>query len=114
MDLDLQIFVYGDDSGKISRDNNYPIIESLSENELVEFLKNLKYSTPYIYIENVPHFCINNPHLLPKGAYDFRTSAEYSNSFYSIKDNLELLKKQNINNNTWLSFGFTDFLNIIQ
>ena len=107
--VEMQVFVYGDSKRNINSDNNYPFLEFSSENELVEFLKNLKFSIPYKY-EEVPHFCINNPNSLPQTAYLYRTSAEYSNSFYSVQDNLELLKKQKINNNTGLSFGFTDFL----
>jgi hypothetical protein len=106
----MQVFVYGDSKRNINIDNNYPIIGFSSENDQVEFLKNLKFSTPYEYNANVPHFCINNPHMLPQSAYNYRSCAEYSNSFYSVQDNLELLRKQKINNNTGLSFGFTDFL----
>ena len=72
----------------------------------------MKYTTPYEYQENIPHFCINNPHMLPLEAYNFRSSAEYSNSFYSIQDNLELLRTQKIDNNKSFSFGFNDFLEL--
>ena len=106
----MQIFIYGDSKRNINIDNNYPIIEFSSENEQIEFLKSLKFSTPYEYNADVPHFCINNPHMLPKISYDYRICEEYSNSFYSVQDNLELLIKLKIDDNTGLGFGFTDFL----
>ena len=103
----IQIFVYNVKSGEIDGNNNFPLLYFKSKENFIEFLNELKYVEDYDLIKDRPYFVINNPHYLPKEIQNIHNK---SHIYYGLNENLELLKKQNIQNNSYPNIGFKDYV----
>jgi hypothetical protein len=107
MSSSIQIFVYNVKSGEIDGNNNFPLLYFKSKEKLIEFLNELKYVEDYDFVKDISHFVINNPHYLPKETQSIHNKLHI---YYGLTDNLELLKKQNIQNNSYPNIGFKDYV----
>ena len=113
----LQIFGYNIPG--INRDNMFPLICFPNRETELKFVRAL-ISRPCRRLSDEPYFVINNPQLLPNdvrnphmhdtvecdddGEYVIK---QYDNC-YSVRDNMDLLMVQIIDNNTLLDSGFRE------
>jgi hypothetical protein len=105
----LQIFVYNTD--RIVDTNNYPLLSFENKGSMHNFITSL-ISRDARRLNNEPYFVINNPQNLPANVrrmYREMDGQEWD-SCYSVRDNLSLLRQQNIDNNTTSNYGFSDAL----
>jgi hypothetical protein len=111
----IQIFLHNVKSGEINSNNNHPLLFFSSEEKLIEFLNELKYVEDYDLIKDKTHFVINNPYSLHSLPEEIQNIHNKSNIYYELNENLELMKKQNIENNShptnsYLNIGFSSYL----
>jgi hypothetical protein len=121
MKSSLQIFVY-QTSGISESANNYPYLLFDSKTEAHEFVSQL-ISRPYhIHCEEESHFVLNNPQHLPdsirdKHRYLWVVEDEdgvheiQKDGCYYIEDNIDLLRKCEIIDNTLEEDGFSRIVN---
>jgi hypothetical protein len=107
MSSSIQIFVYNVKSGEIHGNNNFPLLYFSSREIFMQFLNELKYVENYDLVKDIPYFVINNPHYLPK---EIQSTHSKLHIYYALNENLELLKKQNIQNNSYPNIGFKDYI----
>jgi hypothetical protein len=116
----LQIFIYG--TYGITRDSMFPLLTFPDRATELNFVRTL-ISRPSRRLLDEPYFVINNPQLLPDDVrmlhmnvsveYDEDTGQEVilrRDNCFSIRDNLELLLLQNIDNNSVENAGFNEAL----
>ena len=116
----LQIFLYNTDG--ITEVNRYPLLSFADRATELNFVRTLV-SRPSRRLPYEPYFVINNPQFLPDDVREphMHDSVEYNDdtgqevirrrdNCYSIRDNLDLLLLQNIDNNTVENTGFREVL----
>ena len=116
----LQIFIY--DTYGITRDNMFPLLTFLDRATELNFVRTLV-SHPSRRLLDEPYFVINNHQLLPNDVRELHMHdvVEYDeylgedvvrrhDNCFSIRDNLELLLLQNVDNNTVENTGFSEAL----
>ncbi len=118
----------------ITNENNYPILRFENDIDLYAFITRLK-STPQSSDTTVPYFVLNNTQLLPSfirnihvykrmsknnipaisedSETDTDSDDDYEtfNGIFTIHENLDELKRCNIDNNTLAKKGFIEELN---
>ena len=113
----IQIFVYN--TYGITNKTMCPMLSFSDETSRSRFLRSL-ISHPSRTLTDQQYFVINNPQLLQDDVpmhvvieYDEDTGKNIVRSFYScfsVRNNLELLLRQNIDNNTNENSGFREVL----
>lgn len=116
----LQIFIY--DTPGITREGMFPLLSFPDHATKLNFVRALV-SRQSRRLPDEPYFVINNPQLLPDDVrrlhmhvlveYDEDTGQEVisrRDNCYSIRDNLDLLLLQNIDNNSVENTGFSEVL----
>ena len=116
----IQIFVYN--TYGITKETMCPMLSFSDETSRSRFITSL-ISLPSRRLTDEPYFVINNPQLLPYYVhryhshivveYDEDTGKNILRSFpscFSVRNNLELLLRQNIDNNTNENSGFREVL----
>ena len=117
----LQIFVYNTDG--IDGGNKYPLLSFPDRATELNFVRALASRPSRRLMDDEPYFVINNPQLLPNDVRELHMHdvVEYDeylgedlvrrrDNCFSIRDNLELLLLQNVNNNTLENTGFGEAL----
>lgn len=131
MSKTLQLFIY---NTSLTRDNNFPLIPFDSDIDMYAFITRLR-STSQRSDTTAPYFVINNPQLLPsvvrrphmhakkrdhfskQQTNDSDSESEDEDDKYDLFDNIFLiyenideLRKLDIDNNTLLKFGFVEYV----
>jgi hypothetical protein len=117
----LQIFLYNTDG--ITEVNRFPLLSFADRATELNFVRTLVSRPSRRLVDGQPYFVINNPQFLPDDVrnlhmhisvqYDENTGREVicrRDNCYSVRDNLELLLLQNIDNNTVENTGFREVL----
>ena len=117
----LQIFVYNIDG--IIRDNRYPLLIFPDRATELNFVRALTSRPSRRLMEDQPYFVINNPQLFPDDVRELHTHEavetdedtgqniiQRRQNCFSVRENLELLLLQNIDNNTNETTGFREAL----
>jgi len=117
----LQIFIYN--THGITGGNRYPLLIFPDLATELNFVRALTSRPSRRLVDDEPYFVINNPQLLPKDVRELHMHdvVEYDedhgqdvirhrDNCYSIRDNLELLLLQNVDNNTNENTGFSEAL----
>ena len=116
----IQIFLHN--TYGITRDNSFPLLGYPDRPTALNCVRALV-SRPSGRLSDEPYFVINNPQHLPSEVRDLHMhdSVEYDeetgqvvtrrrDNCFSIRDNLELLMSQNLDNNTLEDAGFQEAL----
>lgn len=131
MSKTMQLFIY---NTSLTRDNNFPSVSFDSDIDKYAFITRLK-STPQRSDSTAPYFVINNPQLLPsvvrrphmhakkrdhfskQQTNDSDSESEDEDDKYDLFDNIFLiyenideLRKLEIDNNTLSNTGFTEYV----
>jgi len=117
----LQIFIYNTDG--ITEVNRFPLLSFADRATELNFVRTLVSRPSRRLVDGQPYFVINNPQFLPDDVrnlhmhisvqYDENTGREVicrRDNCYSVRDNLELLLLQNIDNNSVENTGFCEVL----
>ena len=117
----LQIFLYN--TYGLTRDNMFPLLAFPDRATELNFIRALASRPSRRLTDGQPYFVINNPQLLPEEVrrlhmhdvveYDDDTGEEVirrRDNCFLVRDNLELLLLQNIENNTLENTGFSEVL----
>jgi hypothetical protein len=116
----LQIFIYN--TPGVTREGMFPMLSFPDRAAELNFVRALV-SRQYRRLTEEPYFVINNPQLLPDDVrrLHMHVSVDYNedtgqevirrhDNCFSIRDNLELLLLQNIDNNSVENAGFSEVL----
>ena len=133
MPVTLQLFIY---NTPLTRDNNFPLVQFDSDIDKYAFITRIS-STSQRSDTTAPYFVINNPQLLPSivrrkhmyavkrdhfrkqhtNGYGSNSESEDEDDEYDLFDgifliyeNIDELRKLDINNNTLLNTGFVDYV----
>jgi len=117
----LQIFIYN--THGITVGNKYPMLAFPDRATELNFVRALASRPSRRLMDDEPYFVINNPQLLPIDVRELHMHdvVEYDedrgqdvvrsrDNCFSIRDNLDLLLLQNVNNNTNENTGFSEAL----
>jgi len=117
----LQIFLYN--TYGINGDNRFPLLCFPDRATELNFVRTLVSRPSRRLADGQPYFVINNPQFLPDDVRDLHMhdAVEFDedrgqnvihrrDNCYSVRDNLELLLIQNIDNNTVENTGFREVL----
>ena len=117
----LQIFIYN--TYGITGGNKYPLLSFPDRATELNFVRALTSRPSRRLMDDEPYFVINNPQLLPIDVRELHMHdvVEYDedrgqdvvrsrDNCFSIRDNLDLLLLQNVNNNTNENAGFSEAL----
>ena len=117
----LQIFIYNLTEYGINKDNRYPMLRFSSHSDKYAFISKLKSAPERRPLD--PYFVINNPQLLPTGVrakhqYPISNEANTQTApndfvdgvFYFTEENIELLRRCDIDNNAQSNQGFREFM----
>jgi len=116
--VSCQFFIYN--TYGINEYNRSPLLYFANRATELNFVRAL-ISRPVRRLPDEPYFVINNPQFLPDDVRHMHVAVEYNedtgqevigrrDNCFSIRDNLELLLLQNIDNNTTLDTGFQEAL----
>jgi hypothetical protein len=120
----LQIFIYNLTDYGINEYNRYPLLRFSSHSDMYALISKLQSSPERL--TTIPHFVINNPQLLPTGLrvmhlYPISNDSNPQTAhtipndfvdgvFYFTEENIELLRKCDIDNNASSDYGFREFM----
>jgi hypothetical protein len=117
----LQIFLYN--TYGITEVNRFPLLSFADRATELNFVRTLVSRPSRQLTDGHPYFVINNPQFLPDDVRDLHMhdAVEFDedrgqnvihrrDNCYSVRDNLELLLLQNIDNNTVENTGFLEVL----
>ena len=117
----LQIFIYN--THGITGGNKYPLLSFPDRATELNFVRALASRPSRRLMDDEPYFVINNPQFLPNDVRDIHMHdvVEYDedtgqdvvrrrDNCFSIRDNLELLLLQNVDNNSLENTGFHEAL----
>jgi hypothetical protein len=116
----LQIFIYNLSKYGIDEYNRFPMLRFSSHSDKYAFISKLKSSPERRPLD--PYFVINNPQLLPTGLrakHQYPISNDNSQTspnnyvdgvFYFTEENIELLRRCDIDNNSLTVEGFREFM----
>lgn len=117
----LQIFIYN--THGITGGNKYPLLSFPDRATELNFVRALASHPSRRLMDDEPYFVINNPQFLPNDVRDIHMHdvVEYDedtgqdvvrrrDNCFSIRDNLELLLLQNVDNNSLENTGFHEAL----